>query len=368
MIEPPDRERHERSPDTAADFLVGFDLPPSRQPDERPAPGTAVTRVGVDTDLSTAGEARSSEPEPRSAAFALYDNVYVLVPQTEQLDPAEAAELGLNATTDNVDQFDLPERDRMYELAKQFVRNHVRTVKSGSALQSQGRSFSDRAIVVSEKKIPRLPLRHAKVSWAIDRNAVIDVHDHKVLSARLTKVEIPSRRFIWGPGQGDTFDVPYLLSNLCAILSMHVPDPVAATGVVALGTNQILGNDPIEDKRLAASRSRMAHLILPFRAHLMPGLHDGVRYWPARDVDEAIYSLFSAACADRAIPNLKFRWRTKMVASWISLFAALAVYGAMELSSGFGGDPSFSRLMFGVALALFATSSFATHRYWRIDQ
>ena len=249
---------------------------------------------------------RSSEPEPRAAAFPLYDNVYVLVPNHERLEPEEAAELGLVTSPEDFDQFAVPERDRMYDLALQFIRNHVRSVRSGSAVKSKGLSFSDRALVVSEKRCPRLPFRATKVSWVVDRNAVVDVHKTKVLSVRLAKVDIPPRRYIWGPGRGDSFDLAYLLANICAILSMHVPEAVAASGVVMSRGGQIVGNDPIVDKRRAASKSRITHLILPSAAHLMPGSHDGVRYWPVRDVNEAVFSLLSAACPGiNAGPDLK---------------------------------------------------------------
>jgi hypothetical protein len=247
---------------------------------------------------------RSSDPEPRAAAFPLYDNVYVLVPSHERLELEEAAELGLVTGPEDAGQFDAPERDRMYDVALQFIRNHVRRVRSGSAVKSKDLSFSDRAIIVSEKRCPRLPFRATKVSWVIDRNAVVDLHKTKAFSLRLAKVDIPPRRYIWGPGRGDSFDLAYLLANICAILSMHVAETVAASGVVMSRGGQVVGNDPIVDKRRAASKSGIAHLILPFAAHLMPGSHDGVRYWPVRDVNEAVFSLLSAASSGNARPDL----------------------------------------------------------------
>ena len=171
---------------------------------------------------------------------------------------------------------------------------------------------------------PGLPFWPVKLNWAIERNRVVDVHDHRVLRGRLTKFKIPPRRFIWGPGHGDSYDLAYLLGNVCAITSMHAPRPVAVTGDVDLLTNQVLGSGLIEDKREAALNDQMAHLILPLRTHLMPGDHLGVRYWPARDVNEAVFSLFSASCSDLAVPDLKRRWRVKMMFSWVSLLAASA--------------------------------------------
>ena len=227
--------------------------------------------------------------------------------------------------------------------------------------------------MVSERQIPRLPFRLVKLNWAIERNNVVDVHDHRVMRGRLTTFEIPSRRFIWGPGRGDSYDLAYLLGNVCAIMSLHVREPVAVTGDVDLATNQILGSGLIEDKREAAANDRMAHLILPFRTHLMPGDHSGVRYWPARDVNEAAFSLFSASCSDAAIPDLKRRWHVKMVYSWASLLAVLMGIGAYQFAAGFGTDPlagnqTLLRWTLGIAVALFAISSIATHRYWRMDR
>ena len=221
--------------------------------------------------------------------------------------------------------------------------NHVRIVRSGASLRTRDRSFGNATIVVSEKPIPRFPLRLAKLNWAIDRSTVVDVKDHRILSARLTKVTIPPRHFIWAPGKGDTFGVAYLLANLCAILGLHVPSKVAATGVVALETNQILGHGLMEDKRQGAVNDGMDHLILPFAAHLMPGVHDGVRYWPARDANEAIFSLLAAASSDIAIPDLKHQWRVKMALSWISFISILAAVCITQLLPGFIAYPTLQK-------------------------
>ena len=307
------------------------------------------------------------------AAFPLHDNVYVLAPNRERLDPAAEAELLLPENRDRLDPFDLPERERMYILATQFVDNHVRRLRSGASIKARNRIFADDTIVVSEKRFPRLPFRLVKLNWAIERNNVVDVHDHRVMCGRLTRFKVPLRRFIWGPGRGDSYDLAYLLGNVCAITGMHVPQPVAVTGDVDLLTNQILGSGLIEDKREAALNDRMAHLILPFRTHLMPGDHGGVRYWPARDVNEAAFSLFSASCSELAIPDLKRRWRLKMAYSWVSLLAVLTGIGAYQFAAGFGsdplaGNPTLLRWTLGIAVGLFAVSSFATHRYWRMDR
>ncbi len=380
LAEPPGPERRERTAHVRFDPVTGLDLPViPAVPVHAGAPG-----VHSAVDLPSAGsppdddtlEPVDLEPVdlgPAMTAFPLYDNIYVLAPGRERLHPGAEAALLLPANRDALDPFDLPERDRMYALATQFVDNHVRRLRSGASLKTRDRTFGDGAVVVSERRFPRLPFRPVRLNWAIEHNAVVDVHDHRVLRAHLTRFKIPPRRFIWGPGHGDTYDLAYLLGNVCAITGMHAPQPVAATGDVDLSTNQIQGSGLIEDKREAALNTGMAHLVLPFRTHLMPGNHSGVRYWPARDVNEAIFSLFAASCSDVAVPDLKRRWRLKMAYSWASLLAVLAGIGAYQFAAGFGTDPLAGnhvllRWTLGVVVALFAISSFATHRYWRMDR
>ena len=386
--EPPDPERRERVTNVRFDPMTGLDMPvapivpssangPASSPDTHSEPWVPTqTKVGSDGSRidEDAGE-YADEPvdEPGMAAFPLYDNVYVLAPSRERLDPAAEAELLLPDNRDQLNPFDLPERDRMYALAIQFVDNHVRRLRSGASIKARDRTFGDDIIVVSEKRIPRLPFLPVRLNWAIERNKVVDLHDHRVMRGRLTRFKIPPRRFIWGPGRGDSYDLAYLLGNVCAITSLHVPQPVAVTGDVELSTNQVLGSGLIEEKREAAVNDRMAHLILPFRTHLMPGDHRGVRYWPARDVNEAAFSLFSASCSEVAVPDLKRRWRVKMIYSWVSLLAVLMGIGAYQFAAGFGTDPLEGnqtplRWTLGIAVALFAISSFATHRFWRMDR
>ena len=192
-----------------------------------------------------------------------------------------------------------------------------------------------------------------------------------MFGTRLTRVTLPARRFIWAPGKGDVFDLAYLLANLCAILGTEVPEPAAATGVVALTTNHVLGKGVMEDKRRAGEHDHMAHLILPFGAHLMPGEHHGVRYWPARDVNEAVYSLLAAASSDQAIPDLKHRWRVKMAYSWASLVATFFAIGVTQLigtAQGFAGDSALLRWTLGVAAVSFVVSIYSTHKYRRTDR
>jgi hypothetical protein len=333
-----------------------------------PGAGPTPSDVGGETETPV-----SSEDEPGAAAIPLYDNVHVLVPLAVGRDRddlmAEAKRLRA-AGRDALDPFDVPERERMYVLARLFVRGHVRRLRSGGAIRAVGRTFGDGTLVVSEKPFPRFPFRLIKVNWVIDGHDVVDVHDHRVLGARLTRVPIPARRFIWAPGKGDTYDLAYVAANVCAILDIHVPEPVAVSGDVALATHAVLGKNLSEDKREGAARDGMAHLILPFGAHLMPGKHHGVRYWPARDVNEGLYSLLSAASSDVLVPDLKHRWRVKMAYSWGSLLAVLLAVGANQFGGTIATTPGSTvvlRWALGVGVVLFVVSLYCTRKYRQID-
>jgi hypothetical protein len=311
------------------------------------------------------------EPLAKLCALPLYDNVHVIAP----LPPGETRDDLLararqmqSADPNTLDPFDLPERDRMYELATSFVATHVRQLRPGSTMFARNRSFGSRTLVISERAIPRIPFRVVRLTWAVDRGNVVDVRGHKVFAFRLMRLAIPLRRFIWAPGKGDVFDVAYVLGNLCAILGLRIPKPVAACGIVALQTNQIVGNGGLEGQRDAASHDGVSDMILPFATHLMRGMHEGVRYWPARDVNEAVFSMLSAACADVAIPDLKRRWRVKMVVSWVSLLAVLLAIGTLQLGGLLVGDPLPVRWTAGVSVGLILLSIWATHKYHRIDR
>lgn len=95
-----------------------------------------------DVDLS------ESAQQLEAKAFPLYGNIYVLTLRGERPDTGAEAEVLRHPTRDNVDQFDLPERDRMYALATQFVASHVRRVRTEGALKSRDRSFGSGTLVV----------------------------------------------------------------------------------------------------------------------------------------------------------------------------------------------------------------------------
>jgi hypothetical protein len=307
-------------------------------------------------------------PIAPAKAFPLYDGIYVLPMRSERADAAtEEAEMQ-NLSLEDLDPFDLPERDRMYQIALTFVANHVRTVRPGNSVRSAKGNFGEGSLVISDKPIPRIPLRFVHLTWAVDRGRVVDARRHTTFGWRLEKVRVPSRQFIWAPGQGDIFDVAYFLANICAILGLHLTKSVAAVGDVDFNTNQLRGShDDIDERREAALRAGIPNLILPFRAGFTPGNHLGVDYWPARDTGEAAFSFFATASSEVALPDLKHRWRVKMAFSWISLIAVLLGIGATELSNGFIFNPTLLRWTVGVAAALLAVSLYATHKYNRMD-
>ncbi|MFZ0667622.1 MAG: hypothetical protein WAM97_17870 [Acidimicrobiales bacterium] len=252
------------------------------------------SELGSETELVP-----DSYPEPEAPvvqAFALFDNVYVLARKTDSHQAEEHDEISRKLKFDRVDQFDLPEADRMYALAVQFVADHVRRVRSARSV-TRKRQLEQGALVVSEKKVPRFPFRFARVRWTIEHSSVIDLRGHRVFRPRLSNIEIPQRSFIWAPGPGDSFDLAYILGNVCAILHLHIPEPLAVVGDVGGATDDVIGGHyEIEQKRGTAREQGIRHLIIPARSGFMPGDHLGVRYWPVNDVNGAVFCMLAAAC------------------------------------------------------------------------
>jgi hypothetical protein len=375
--DPADPERHElTAPNTSGSWSVDLPLVGIPSLDVPPSNGSARVQAGSNVEVDDETEAaRATFP---SKAFPLYDNLYVVVPGRDQLDEEEDKALLESTDRDNVDPFDLPERDRMYALAAQFVANHVRVVRSGEKIKSAaGKVFQDGTLVISEDQFPRFPLRLAKITWAIEGGRVVDVRGHRVLCAHLSKVAIPPRRFIWAPGRGDSFDLAYLLANLCAILNLHIPVPVAAIGDIGLQVNQIFGDKwLVEERREAIRDGQIRDLILPLRSGFMPGDHRGVYYWLVQDINEAFFSLLAAASSETAIPDLKRRWRVKMTFSWISLVSVLAAFSVSQLDTGYLGQKGFESILSGAALrwsgavtlGLVVICVYTTHKYNRMDR
>jgi hypothetical protein len=242
-----------------------------------------------------------SDPQPEAEvplvqAFPLFDNVYVLAVKKQGRDADEDREMKQLLNSDEVDRFDLPQSDHMYAVALEFVSNHVRRVRSGRSISTRKRQFDDTTLVISGKAIPRLPLRFVKIRWAIERGAAVDLMGRRVFRPRLSRIDMPGRSFIWAPGSGDSFDLAYVLANVCAILRLHIPDPLAAVGDVGLRNNEVAGGHfEIEQKRGTARAQGIRNLIISARSGFMPGDHLGVRYWPVNDVDEAVFSMLAAS-------------------------------------------------------------------------
>jgi hypothetical protein len=266
---------------------------------------------------------------------------------------------------------DQPKRDRIYGLARRFLGNHVRMLRRGSFMHAVRHDFEDGALVISDRPFRKLPLLSTRVIWAVHTDGrIVDVTGHRVGSLRLRRLPPRQRPFIWAPGSGDHFDVPFLLANVSELMRVTLPEAVAATGEIADlkgSPSQVLGSGRLDRERLAAETGGMAHLVLPFMAGFLPAVHGHVRYWPVRDANEAIFSMLTTGTSDTAVPDLKRRWRNRAIASWVSLAAVLAGASVMQFASLPYRVPVVNYAGFGIAGALLALSAAATHVFWRIN-
>jgi hypothetical protein len=283
---------------------AGVDLPLVGIPRLDPPAGKGLTGAqgepATSTDPGTDVEVEPVAITIPAKVIPLYDNLYVVAPEHDRRDEDDKAQMQ-NAIRDDVDSYDPPEGDRIYAIATRFVANHVRAVRRGKAIGSTDRVSAGGTLVVSEKKVQHYPFPVTPIDWAIEGNRVIEAHGRRIGRWRLGGATVPSRRFIWAPGKGDGFDLGYFLANVCAILNMRVPVPIAAIGDVGVKGNQILGDRwMIEERRQTLRENQIRHLILPVRAGFMPGDHSGVRYWPVYDTNHAFVSLLAASASDQA--------------------------------------------------------------------
>ena len=319
---------------------------------------------------SVAATSTETEVRPLVASVPLAANVHVLVPlgvgQSREELLARADQQARE--TDRLDEFDQPERDRIYALSETFVANHVRALRPGFSLRVAGRTFSSHALVVSESRVPALRLRRTRLNWIVDGGRVVDVSGHHVSLFRLQPTDPRPRQPLRAPVHGDRPGLAYFLAGICALVGFVLPEALAAEGEFSLRMNEFVDHGPTDDEREAVARDGMAHFVFSRRAGLIAGAHGTVRYWPAADANEAAFSMLAAAAHETTVPDLKRRWRLKVAASWISMLAVLAGVCAGQFAGFLSGYPTLLRTMVGVTTGLWIVGAYATHRFWRLDR
>ncbi len=327
---------------------------------------------GWEAELAAAVDDRELELQVYSLSGNLCTVVPVPLGTTRSQLATESQTREVGAPDDVFDPFDQPERDRIYGLARRFVGNHVRVLGDGRRLRSTNRTHRDGTILLAARQFRRLPFLTTKVSWAISRDGtILDVRDHRVLAAHVSRAPVRARPFLWAPGTGDRYDVPFLLANLCELVPVTLPDRVAAIGEIAdIGANdsQLLGTSQLVEERAAAAAGHVGHFIVPAKSGIVTGMHGAVRCWAARDANEAAFSMLAAGCGDVCVPDLKHRWLLRTIAAWTSLVTVLAGTAVTLAAGTLAGSPTIVRSVLGVAVALFALSAYATHRFARIDR
>jgi hypothetical protein len=353
-----------------------------RDPQEL-VPGTPVhPPVGPTADpVFPSLQTPSPPPDPvlvydaiTAAAMPLTRNLFTLTPippgLTKQDLVEEQERLSKAPVEQRLGEFDQPEKDRVFTIAEEFVRTHVRRIARSHSIRSAHRYFDVGTVVISDEPVPSSHLRHAKLQWAVSSGRVVELQNARLPVAHLEPIQLHSQPPLATPHRGDDSDLAFLLAYVCDLLDIDPPEPVAATGVIALEQNHVLHEPEIEVLLDAAQQDHMSHVLLPFNNGKVNGLHDGVRYWSVRDTNEAVVSLLAALAHEVVVPNIRRRALTKAAYSWSALIFALAAVGAYQLAAVLGRNPpvTFERYLLGVVVVLLIGSVTCTHRFWRLDR
>ena len=139
----------------------------------------------------------------------------------------------------HAEDFDRPERERIYGIAAEFVNNHVRVIKHGFAIKTPHRHFAVGTVVVSEDPVPNTLLRHARFQWAINDGAVAELRNARLPMGHLIPYELPARDG-WDEGwPGPMCGLAIFLAYLLEVLAIASPVPLGAVGDINFNTNAI---------------------------------------------------------------------------------------------------------------------------------
>jgi hypothetical protein len=305
------------------------------------------------------------------AAVPLSGNIFTMtrIPRGSSRDALleEAERLAVSPPEQRLGRFDQPEKERIFGIAESFVRGHVRRISKGSAIKTPRSGFGIGTIVISEDLVSNSRLRHATFQWAVTASGFVELHNARLPVGHLEPLVLGPQPMFGSPHRGDDSDVAFLLAYVCDLLGATQDQSVAGIGVVALNDDHLQVEPAIDDLLEGAKVDRIDHVILPFANGKLTGVHDGVRYWPARDSNEAIFSLFSALAHEAIVPNLHRRAMTKEAYSWLSLVTILMAICGYQLAVAFGRAPpvEFVRYLLGVVVLLMLGSLVFTHLYRR---
>jgi hypothetical protein len=317
------------------------------------------------------------EDSTGAAAVPLGYGIFTVTPiphgSTRDVLVYESQRLSTAPEDEHLHPLDLPEKERVYRVAADFVRDHVRVIAKNYALRGPHKHFEVGTVVISENIIPRTALRHASLQWAIARDGTVA----ELKTARLPVSHLAPLADVGPPDlatlhRGDTSDAAFLLAAFCHLVGAAPTTSVAATGAIALHTNAVAYVPDIGPLLAAAHDDGMTHLILPSHNGKIDGLHGGVRYWPVRDTNEAVFSLLALMAHTSIVPNIRRRALTKQAYAWASLLSILVAIMGYQLAASLsvGGAPpvDFVRYLLIVVVVLFIGSFVFTHRFWRRDR
>jgi hypothetical protein len=338
-------------------------LGPNADPVFPSLPAGATTRPEMREDF---------EPTTGFEARLLAQNVFAL---TSALAPAgtggRSAPVVPNGSI-HPEDFDRPERERIFDIAVEFVKNHVRVIKHGFAIKTPHRHFAVGTVVISEDPVPHTLLRHARFQWAINDGVVVELRNARLPVGHLAAYEPPRSDSSDEAWPGPMCGLAIFLAYLFEMLAIASPVPLGAVGDINFNTNAIGTVSNMDPYLEVAQSGVLKELVLPFGNGKSGGMHNAVRYWPVRDTNEAAYSVLANMAGETVVPNLYRRALTKQAYSWLSLILALAAFLAYSLAAwlNVGGRPPVDALRFILLLValLLIGSEVCTHRYWKRDR
>lgn len=252
------------------------------------------------------------------------------------------------------------------------MRTHVRRLERGFYLKTPGHHLAVGTLLVSENPVPRTRIRHARFQWAVNDGTVVQLQNVRLPVGHLGSYRPSGGADFTRACRGDENGLAYFLATLFDALDVDAPCPLAGIGAIGQHTNAIDTETEIEPFLEAAVADEMHDLVLPRGNGRVNGEHEHVRYWAARDTNEAAISALTAVSGEIVVPNLVRRAFTKEAYAWLSLvflFAA-AMVGQFASAIGLGAHPPINlmRCLIGAFAIAFSGTFVFAHRFWRMDR